>query len=123
MARTRTSPSTNPVTTANKSAFDFALLGLMVDAQLDALVYEAKDAAREAGVDASKVSTVRKGRAVSLNNVCKLCTWLQLPLDFFVVRELTTAAQRRFDRLVELHASPADVERRREALLAAAKVR
>lgn len=99
MAGTPVNPAvaTAAGTNAQQSEFDFMLLASMVAAQRRVLKLNAKQASAAVGVDPSKLSTLKKGGAVSLDNVCRLCNWLQLPLDLFRVREMTPASRKRLD--------------------------
>lgn len=99
------------------SLFDFDLLWTMVDAQRNAFGINAKTAAEQSNVDESKLS--RKG-SINIENIARLCEWLNLPVDTFIRRSLSAEAQERFDELVSLYASPDEIRRRIGSRIASA---
>lgn len=75
---------------------DFDRLLADIDARREALGMSLAQAAREAGVDPSKLSVLRKGGGISINNMCRLCDWLGRGVDDY--RQPRSAqAQREID--------------------------
>lgn len=113
------SPSASNPEDEVKAIFNWGLLWRMVDAQIEYLGWTKQQAAEDADVSKSKFS---KQEPVNVENLGKLCRWLNLPIDVFLNRDLTAPAQQRYAELIETYASPSDIQRRFDAAFAVAPV-
>lgn len=104
---------------AVQSYFNWDLLWRMVDAQIEYLGWTKQQAAEDSGVSKSKFTN---RQPVNVENLGKLCRWLNLPIDVFLNRDLSVPAQKRYAELIETYATPEDIQRRFDAAFASAKV-